>query len=49
MNKFDLVEELEKEGQELQDFQQEKFINYFARKNGFIGAQRISSRYDPLS
>ncbi|CAI2374690.1 unnamed protein product [Moneuplotes crassus] len=45
-NKYDLVEELEKEGQQLEDFQQEKFLNLFAKKHGFIGARRISSRYN---
>ncbi|CAI2377604.1 unnamed protein product [Moneuplotes crassus] len=45
-NKFDLVEDLEKAGQALEEFQQEKFLKLFAKKHGFIGAQRISTKYN---
>ncbi len=44
INKFDLVEELEKDGQQLEDYQQEHFLNVFAKKHGFIAARRISTR-----
>ena len=45
VNKYDLVEELEKEGKELEDYMQKQFLDVFAKKNGFIGAKRISARY----
>ena len=45
VNKYDLVEELEKEGKELEDYMQKQFLDVFAKKNGFIGVKRISARY----
>lgn len=46
LNKLDLIEEKEKRGEPLEDFQIQENLDAFAQETGFIGAVRCSAKTD---
>ncbi len=44
VNKYDLVQQLEEKGQELEDFMTQQYLDEFAEQNGFIAAIRTSAK-----
>lgn len=46
LNKLDLVDEKEANGEPLEDFQKQENLDEFALESGFIGAVRVSAKND---
>ena len=46
MNKYDLLQEQEQEGERLEDFQTQEYVDAFAQEHGFVGAFRVSAKTD---
>ena len=44
LNKYDLVEELQNTGYQLQDFMTEAYMKNFAEEHGFLGAVTTSAK-----
>lgn len=43
-NKYDLIQPLEEQGTDLEEFMTQQYLNDFAAENGFIGAVRTSAK-----
>jgi GTPase SAR1 family protein len=46
LNKYDLIEEKERNGEQLEDYQVQENLEAFAKETGFIGAVRCSAKTD---
>ena len=46
VNKYDIIEEAENSGQQIEDFQRQESLEQFAMESGFIGAVRVSAKND---
>ena len=43
-NKYDLIESIEKEGQKLEDYMTQQFLDEYAAEHSFVGAVRGSAK-----